>query len=200
MSKIPSSFNNFKSLNRGSVWALYLLLVIILSARFCNLNNLLHSKPQHVIPNCRCDRIKESYISFMTEIGRYLLSLFITPRVRDILLAIFEVCALQLTNSFRDSLLTASQSEILRNSKFIKAVTRPMSSLPPWVNEHKGLIIVVSSAYKINFRLALTLWISFIYTMNSRGPNIEPWGTPVSISRVDEGMSSYSTYRRRCVR
>ena len=36
----------------------------------------------------------------MTEIGRYLLSLFITPRVRYILLAIFEVCALQLTNSF----------------------------------------------------------------------------------------------------
>ena len=36
----------------------------------------------------------------MAEIGRYLLSLFITPRVRDILLAIFEVCALQLTNSF----------------------------------------------------------------------------------------------------
>ena len=116
---------------------------------------------------------------------RYLLSLFITPRVRGILLAIFEVCALQLINSFivsprklnvvtfsifvsqiiksgisfafdnllvikeyhefvfwtfRDSLLTASQSEILRNSKFIKAVTRPMSSLPPWVNEHKGLL------------------------------------------------------------
>ena len=36
----------------------------------------------------------------MTEIGRYLLSLFITPKVRDILLAIFEVCALQLINSF----------------------------------------------------------------------------------------------------
>ena len=36
----------------------------------------------------------------MTEIGRYLLSLFITPRERDILLAIFEVCVLQLTNSF----------------------------------------------------------------------------------------------------
>ena len=36
----------------------------------------------------------------MTEIGRYFLSLFITPRVWDILLAIFEVCALQLINSF----------------------------------------------------------------------------------------------------
>ena len=90
MSKIPTSFNNFKSLNRGSVWALYLLLVIILSAHFCNLNNLLHSKPQHVILNCRCDRIKESYISFMTEIGRYLLSLFIMPRVKRYFISYFR--------------------------------------------------------------------------------------------------------------
>ena len=36
----------------------------------------------------------------MTAIGRYLLILFITPKVRDILLAIFEVCALQFINSF----------------------------------------------------------------------------------------------------
>ena len=100
MSNIPSSFNNFRSLNIGSVWALYLLLVIILRARFCNLNNLLFSKPQHVIPNCKCERMRESYINFMTEIGRYLLSLFITPRVRDILLAIFDVCAFQLMYSF----------------------------------------------------------------------------------------------------
>ena len=97
---IPSSFNNFRSLNIGSLWALYLLLVIILRARFCNLNNLLHSKPQHVIPNCKCERMRESYINFMTEIGRYLLSLFITPRVRDILFAIFDVCAFQLMYSF----------------------------------------------------------------------------------------------------
>ena len=36
----------------------------------------------------------------MTVIDRYLLSLFITPSVRDILLAIFEVCVLQLMNSY----------------------------------------------------------------------------------------------------
>ena len=82
MSNIPSSFNNFRTLNRGSVWAFYLLLVIILGARFSNLNNLLRSKRQHVILNCKCARMRESYINYMTEIGRYLLSLFITPRVR----------------------------------------------------------------------------------------------------------------------
>ena len=100
MSNIPSSFNNFISLNRASVWALYLLVVIFLRVRFCNLNNLLHSKPQHVIPNCNCERMRDSYINFMAEIGRYLLSPFITPRVRDILFAIFDVCALQLMYSF----------------------------------------------------------------------------------------------------
>ena len=36
----------------------------------------------------------------MTEIGKYLLSLFITPSVRYIVLAIFEVCALQFINSY----------------------------------------------------------------------------------------------------
>ena len=102
--------------------------------------------------------------------------------------------------TFRDNLLTAYQSEILHNSKLIKASTRLMSSLPPWVNEHKGLIIVVSSAYKMHLRLALTLWISFIYIMKSGGPNIEPWCTPVSITRVEDAVPSYSTYWRRCFR
>ena len=56
-------------------------------------------KFRDMVPQNRC-WTKESYISFMTEIGRYLLSLFITSRVRYILLAIFEECALQLINSF----------------------------------------------------------------------------------------------------
>ena len=54
------------------MWALDLLLVTILNARFCSLVNLLHSKPQHVILNCMCDRIGESYISFIREKGKYL--------------------------------------------------------------------------------------------------------------------------------
>ena len=47
--------------------------------------------PQFVIPNWRCERINESYINFIAERGKYHLILFITPSVRDILLAIF-VC------------------------------------------------------------------------------------------------------------
>ena len=30
--------------------------------------------------------------------------------------------------------------------------------------------------------------------MNNKGPNIEPCGTPVSISLIDETTPSYSTY------
>ena len=71
MSNVPSNFNNCRSLNGGSVWSLCLLLVIILIARFCNFDSLLHSKPYNVIPNCKCERMRESHSNFMAEIGRY---------------------------------------------------------------------------------------------------------------------------------
>ena len=99
-SNIFVTFSISSSLNNGSVWALYLLFVIMRRARFCSLNILFHSRPQHVIPNCRWDKIKKSYVSFMAENGRYLFSLFIIPSVREILLAIFEECELQFINSF----------------------------------------------------------------------------------------------------
>ena len=67
--KMSLIFNNFKLLNSGSVCALYLLFVIILIARFCNLDNLSHSNPQEVIANCKWDEIKEQYISFVAKRG-----------------------------------------------------------------------------------------------------------------------------------
>ena len=39
--KMSEIFNNFNSLNRGSVWELYLLFVMIRTARFCSLKILL---------------------------------------------------------------------------------------------------------------------------------------------------------------
>ena len=54
-SKMSIIFNKFKLLNSGSVCALYLLFVIILIARFCNLDKLSHSK--QVIANCKWDKI-----------------------------------------------------------------------------------------------------------------------------------------------
>ena len=41
------------------------------------------------MPNCRWDIMKESYMSFVADNGRYLYSLFLLPNVREILLAIF---------------------------------------------------------------------------------------------------------------
>ena len=90
----------FSSLNIGSVWALNFLFVIIRMARFWSLKILFQSNPQQVIPNCRWDSIKESYTSFIAAIGRYRFSLFITPRVRDILFAIFEEWDFQFMFSF----------------------------------------------------------------------------------------------------
>ena len=46
------------------------------------------SKPHFVIPNRRCKRLNESCINSIAERRRYRLSLFITPSMRDILLAI----------------------------------------------------------------------------------------------------------------
>ena len=98
-SNISLTFSISSSLNNGSVWALYLLFVIMRRARFCSLNILFHSKPQHVIPNCRWDKIKQFYMSFMAENRRYLFNLFIIPNVREILFAILAECVLQFINS-----------------------------------------------------------------------------------------------------
>ena len=94
------TFNISRSFNKGSEWALYLLFIIIRRARFCNLNILSHSKPLHVIPNFKWESTSESYINFKADRGRYLLSRFIMPDVREILIAIFDECELKFMNSF----------------------------------------------------------------------------------------------------
>ena len=99
-SNISFTFIRCNCLKSGSVCALYRLFVIIRRARFCSFDMRCHSKPQFVIPNCRCERMNETYINFMAEMGKYRFSLFITPNVRDILLAIFCVCEFQFINSF----------------------------------------------------------------------------------------------------
>ena len=35
--------------------------------------------------------------------------------------------------------------------------------------------------------------MSFMYIMNSKGPSIEPWGTPVDILPNSERVSLYTT-------
>ena len=50
---------------------------------------------------------------------------------------------------------------------------------------------VVSSAYKIKLRRLLTTCISFTYTTNNKGPNIEPGGKHVCMHFVAEATPSY---------
>ena len=57
----------------------------------------------------------------MTEIGRYVFSQFITPRVRDILLAIFDVCALQLINSF---IVSPGKLNVVTLSTFVSQIIK----------------------------------------------------------------------------
>ena len=73
---------------------------MIRTALFCNLASLPHSNPQHVISNWIWDKINESYMIFNTANGKYRFIQFITPRVRQILLAIFTECDSQFINSF----------------------------------------------------------------------------------------------------
>ena len=53
-----------------------------------------------------------------------------------------------------------------------------------------GLIKLVSSAYYMVLKFLLASRISFIYMMKSRGPKIEPCGTPVVIRTVFDKVSS----------
>ena len=61
------TFSIHSSLNNAVVWTLYLLFVII-PFMYLEYHILPKTKPRHVITNCRWDKIKESYMSFMAEI------------------------------------------------------------------------------------------------------------------------------------
>ncbi len=89
------TFSKPRDFNIGSVCALYLLRVIILTALFCSLGNLPEWSPQDRMLKFRCGKIIELYIVLSVYVGRKCWSLFMTPSVRDILLAILSVCGAQ---------------------------------------------------------------------------------------------------------
>ena len=53
---------------------------------------------------------------------------------------------------------------------------------------------VVSSAYMMGVNFALAMARSLIYIKKRRGPNIDPWGTPVDIISVADCVLLNSTY------
>ena len=94
------TFNSSRSLNDKSVWAFYLLFIIIYWACFCNLNIPSYLKPQHSISNCKWESASESCIDFIENRGRYLLSWFIMPSIWEILFTFFYEYELHFMKSF----------------------------------------------------------------------------------------------------
>ena len=90
MSSILSRLSVF---NNGSVWALYLLHMIILTALFCSLKNLSDLKPHDNMQYCRWGRIKLLYRIINTCWGRKRFNLHIIPSDLDILFDIFCTCS-----------------------------------------------------------------------------------------------------------
>ena len=80
-----------------------------------------------------------------------------------------------------DSLFTAtSQQFYLVPNWLIKILTSSISPLHSLTNDHIRQLKVVSSAYKMKFRLSLPVCISFISIMNISGSRIKSYDTPVS--------------------
>ena len=70
-----------------------------------------------------------------------------------------------------------TNQEIFNSSELMRDEAWLTSFSAPWVNEHNGLISVVSSAYKMKFTFLLTECISFTYMRNNKGLKTDPWGT-----------------------
>ena len=51
-------------------------------------------------------------------------------------------------------------------------------------------VIAVSSVYTVNFRLLSSTYNgrSLTYMMNSKGPSMEPWGTPISLVIISDSV------------
>ena len=89
---ISSILSRLSVFNNGSVWALYLLHVIIRTALYCSLNILSNLKPHDNMQYCRWGRIKLLYKIFNIFWGKNRFNLHIIPSDLDILFDIFCTC------------------------------------------------------------------------------------------------------------
>ena len=94
--------------------------------------------------------------------------------------------------ALRDNLLAASQSVILLSSAFKECSTFGILL----ISQKRG----VSSAYMIILNMSVHNGKSLIYTENRKGPNTDPDGIPVLISKLSDWKPLYSTTCCLCVR
>ena len=141
MSNIPSSFNNFRSSDRGSVWALYLLVVIILRARFV-IWIICYFQSPSMLFQIASAKERWNHTSFLAIFDvctlQLMYSFIVIPIKRwnsfDLYFTNYQIwyrvcwdnCLIIMENreivfwTFRESLLTASQSEVSHNSSLSK--------------------------------------------------------------------------------
>ena len=86
--------------------------------------------------------------------------------------------------TFKDNLFGDSQSLILHSS-----LLKMMSLLASFMLQYN----VVSSAYINLLKTRLTLGKSLMYIRKSKGPKLEPCGTPIEIDFVSDLEPLYST-------
>ena len=60
--------------------------------------------------------------------------------------------------------------------------------------EQNELVKFISSAKRISWKCLQALWMSSIYIMNSKGPRMDPCGTPVVTDSILECIPSKLTY------
>ena len=89
---ISSILSRLSVFNNGSVWALYLLPVIIRTALFCSLNIRSDLKPHDNMQYCRWGKIKLLYKIYNIFWGKNRFNLHIIPSDLDILFDIFCTC------------------------------------------------------------------------------------------------------------
>ena len=140
--------------------------------------------------NCE-SRIRPNKLNSYTRSMRKLSIL--RSRACMLLLVFWNIIYFDLA-ALSDSLFIFNHSFTLSSSPLIELHRSKFKCHP--VNAFKVLDNVVSSAYMIKLKILLALGKSLIYRIKSKGPKIDPWGTPVITGNVVDLVSSICIYCR----
>src|SRR6218665_1640501 len=94
-------------------------------------------------------------------------------------------------SKFKESLLTKNQSLIFNNSSLIIRTSSPQDA---W-----ELKTLVSSANNIKYKVGEIFVRSLMYRMNSKGPRLDPWGTPQFIQLRSDHVPLQKTFCIYCM-
>ena len=212
--KISSSFKRLKDLNNGSVCALYVLQDIIRTALFWSLDMRLNLNPQTEIELLIWGRIKLLYMVRNIFWGRYF-SLFIIPKDLEILFDTFCTCTFEVPCWSMVSPRKLKSSTLTKGSPFSSNFGLWLIISRWWLWNIMYFVFLTfsdnlfnSSPFCISFSsLFITCGRDTILSgvfcsslkeqreiVNSKGPRMEPCGTPVVIGNMLEWIPSILIY------